>query len=129
MSILTGERVYTVKDSPDLIARCLAGDETAVADLYRLFAADVYRLVYGLLGHREDAEEVMQDTFVYAIRNLSRFNPERASFRTWLFVIATSRAGHAVGVGPRPRTGVGRLYHGVGEGPGATTTTFTVGSG
>ena len=92
MSILTGERVYTVKDSPDLIAQCLAGDETAVADLYRLFAADVYRLVYGLLGHREDAEEVMQDTFVYAIRNLSRFNPERASFRTWLFVIATSRA-------------------------------------
>lgn len=92
MSVLAGERVYSAKDSQTLIARCLAGDETAYADLYRVYAGDAYRLVYGLLGHREDAEEVVQDTFVYAMRNLRRYDPNKASFRTWLFIIATSRA-------------------------------------
>ncbi len=92
MSVLAGDRVYSAKDSQALIARCLAGDETAYADLYRVYAGDAYRLVYGLLGHREDAEEVVQDTFVYAMRNLGRYDPNKSSFRTWLFIIATSRA-------------------------------------
>jgi RNA polymerase sigma-70 factor (ECF subfamily) len=92
MSVLTGDRVYTVEDAQDLISRCLAGDQAAYAALYRVYAGDVYRLVYGLLAHREDAEEVVQDTFIYAMKNLGRYDRERASFRTWLFVIATSRA-------------------------------------
>jgi RNA polymerase sigma-70 factor, ECF subfamily len=92
MSILASDRVYTVEDAPDLISRCLLGDQAAYAALYRIYAGDVYRLVYSLLGHREDAEEVVQDTFVYAIKNLRRYDREKASFRTWLFVIATSRA-------------------------------------
>jgi RNA polymerase sigma-70 factor (ECF subfamily) len=92
MSILAGDSVYSAKDSQALIERCLAGDEAAYADLYRVFAGDAYRLVYGLLGHHEDAEEVVQDTFVYAMRNLRRYDERKASFRTWLFVIATSRA-------------------------------------
>lgn len=92
MSVLTGDRVYTAEDSQDLISRCLTGDQAAYAALYRIYAEDLYRLVYGLLTHREDAEEVVQDTFVYAIKNLRRYDRERASFRTWLFVIATSRA-------------------------------------
>ena len=92
MRVLSGDSVYTVKDAPDLIVRCLAGDETAYSALYRLYAGDIYRLVYGMLGHREDAEEVMQDTFVYAMRNLARYDSRKAGFRTWLFTIATSRA-------------------------------------
>jgi len=92
MSILVSGRVYTLKDSLDLIERCLHGDEVAYAALYRVYFYDIYRLVYGLLGHREDTEEVVQDSFVYAMRNLARYDPERASFRTWLFTIATSRA-------------------------------------
>jgi RNA polymerase sigma-70 factor (ECF subfamily) len=92
MSVLTGDRVYTVEDAQDLISCCLAGDQAAYAALYRVYAGDVYRLVYGLLAHREDAEEVVQDTFVYAMKNLSRYDREKGSFRTWLFVIATSRA-------------------------------------
>ncbi len=92
MSVLAESRVHTVNDAPDLISRCLQGEEAAYAALYRVYAADVYRLVYGLLGHQQDAEEVVQDSFVYAMRNLARYDPSRASFRTWLFIIATSRA-------------------------------------
>lgn len=92
MSILAGDRVYTAQDSIGLIACCLQGDEFAFAQLYRIYAGQVYRLVYGLLSHREDTEEVVQDTLVYAMRNLARYDPGRASFRTWLFTIAISRA-------------------------------------
>jgi RNA polymerase sigma-70 factor (ECF subfamily) len=92
MSILTGERVYDVNDTPDIILRCLNGEEAAYAALYQLFSADIYRHVFGLLGQHEDTEEVAQDTFEYAMRNLARYNPDKAAFRTWLFIIATSRA-------------------------------------
>lgn len=92
MTLFVGEITRPVEESVSLIQKCLEGDQAAHAALYRLHAGDVYRLVYGMLGNREDAEEVVQDTFVYALRRLSRYEPGRASFRTWLFVIATSRA-------------------------------------
>ncbi|MBN1316815.1 MAG: RNA polymerase sigma factor [Anaerolineales bacterium] len=93
MRLATGNSVYPIDDDlTELIARCLQGDQTALAALYHAYANDVYRLVYGLLGDREDAEEVVQDTFVYAMRQLNRYDPVKAGFRTWLFIIATSRA-------------------------------------
>ncbi len=91
MGILASDRVYTAEDSLDLIGRCLRGDQAAFTNLYRLYANDIYRLVYGYLGHRQDVEEVVQDTFIYAMRNLARYDPQKAGFRTWLFIIATSR--------------------------------------
>jgi RNA polymerase sigma-70 factor (ECF subfamily) len=75
-----------------LITRALLGDQKAYADLYDLCAPSVYRLCYGLLLHAQDAEDVLQDSFVYAFRNLSRYDVSRASFKTWLFTIAVSRS-------------------------------------
>lgn len=74
-----------------LIARCLGGEELAYATLYQQFAAFIYRLNYGLLQNREDAEEVLQDTFEYAFRKLTQFDPSKSSFKTWLYRIAISR--------------------------------------
>lgn len=74
-----------------LIARCLAGDQTAFATLYDQCAPSIYRLCYGLLMNRQDAEDVMQEAFVYAFKNLRRYEPARASFKTWLYTIALSR--------------------------------------
>ena len=39
----------------------------------------------------QDAEDVLQDSFVYAFRNVHRFDAARASFKTWLYTIAVSR--------------------------------------
>lgn len=74
-----------------LIKRCLQGDQSGFAALYEACAPLIYRLCYGLLMSREDAEDVMQEAFTYAFRNLRRYDPERASFRTWLYTIALSR--------------------------------------
>jgi RNA polymerase sigma-70 factor (ECF subfamily) len=67
------------------------GSEAACAWLYRHFSPRILRLAAGLLGEAADAEEVTQDVFVYAFRNLRRFDPGRSSFSTWLFTIAISR--------------------------------------
>ncbi|PID87125.1 MAG: hypothetical protein CSA11_10220 [Chloroflexi bacterium] len=74
-----------------LIKRCLNGDDTAYMALYNTYAAMIYRLNYSLLQHQEDAEEVLQDSFEYAFRKLSSFDPNKASFKTWIYRIAISR--------------------------------------
>lgn len=74
-----------------LIARCLDGDTQAHALLYQQHAAYIYRLVYSLLRNREDAEEVLQDSFEYAFRRLDHFDARKSAFKTWLYRIAISR--------------------------------------
>lgn len=73
------------------ITCALAGDQSGYATLYETFAPGLYRLCYSLLLNREDAEDVVQESFVYAFKNLRRFDPARASFKTWLYTIAISR--------------------------------------
>ncbi|NWG15031.1 MAG: RNA polymerase sigma factor [Chloroflexi bacterium] len=74
-----------------LIARCLKGDQAGYAQLYEQHAPAIYRLCYSLLLNRQDAEDVSQEAFVYAFRNLHRYDPARAAFKTWLYTIALSR--------------------------------------
>jgi len=82
---------YGDKQTLALIERCLNGDETAYVALYNTYSATIYRLNYSLLQHQEDAEEVLQDSFEYAFRKLSNFDPNKASFKTWIYRIAISR--------------------------------------
>lgn len=78
-------------ETDDIIARCLNGDQTGYSALYELYAPGVHRLCYSLLLNREDAEDVVQEAFVYAFKNLRRYDSNRAGFKTWLFTIAISR--------------------------------------
>jgi RNA polymerase sigma-70 factor, ECF subfamily len=73
------------------VARALTGDQHAFAQLYERFASGLYRLCYSLLLNQEDAEDVAQEAFVYAFRNLARFDQGKSSFKTWLYTIAVSR--------------------------------------
>lgn len=75
----------------ELIERCLAGEENAFLAVYNEYATMIYRLCFSILGHEQDAEEVMQDSFEYAFRKLDHFDARRASFKTWLYQIAISR--------------------------------------
>jgi RNA polymerase sigma-70 factor (ECF subfamily) len=75
----------------DLIERALAGDEPAARKLHDTHYPAVLRLAYMLLQNLQDAEDATQETFIYAFKNLARYDPERAAFATWLKVIATSR--------------------------------------
>lgn len=74
-----------------LIPSALSGDEAACFSLYQIYVSLIYRVVYGVLLNQEDTEEVVQDTFVYAFRNLKRYDSQRSSMKTWLYTIAMSR--------------------------------------
>lgn len=82
---------YETEQVRDIINRCKTGDESGFRELYDLYAAGVYRLCCSLLLNEQDAEDIAQDAFIYAFKNIQRFDDEKASFKTWLFTIAVSR--------------------------------------
>lgn len=82
---------YADEQSHALIQRCLAGEDSAYVALYNQYAGMIYRLCYSLLQHREDAEEVLQDSFEYAFRRLANYDANKSAFKTWLYQIAVSR--------------------------------------
>lgn len=71
-----------------IIRRCLAGDEKAYRDLVELYQAQVFSVALRILRRREDAEDVVQETFVRMFRALDRYDPQRP-FAAWLFTITT----------------------------------------
>ena len=75
----------------ELIRRIVNGETDLYAILARRYGRVVYTLVSRIVGCAEDAEELAQDVFLKAFRNLHRFNG-RSSFPTWLFRIAYNTA-------------------------------------
>ena len=74
-----------------LISRAQSGDEQAFAQLMRAYYAFVYAIVIGIVNNPDDAEEVVQDTFLNAYRGLAQYE-EQTKFRSWLAKIARNRA-------------------------------------
>jgi RNA polymerase sigma-70 factor (ECF subfamily) len=73
----------------ELIERALAGSREAFDGLVALHQDRVFKLAYRILGNREDAADVQQETFLNAWRSLGRFRGE-ASFATWLHRITVN---------------------------------------
>ena len=78
-------------DQLPLVRAARRGEPAACAALYRRHAALVYRAAYAVLGQREAAEDVLQETFVQAFAALGRFD-ERRPLAPWLRRIAANRA-------------------------------------
>ena len=78
-------------DDPSLVERFIAGDETAVRDLYRRYAGPVLTVGVSLLGRRDLAAEVVQTTFLNAWRAAPRFDGSR-DLGPWLYAIARRAA-------------------------------------
>jgi RNA polymerase sigma-70 factor, ECF subfamily len=74
-------------DDAAAVARARGGDEEAFRGLVERHSRSIYRLAYRMTGRPEDAEEVVQDAFVRAYRQLGRFEA-RSNFATWLYRIA-----------------------------------------
>jgi RNA polymerase sigma-70 factor, ECF subfamily len=73
-----------------LVQRSLAGDQTAMLALVDRYQSQVFGLCYRMLGQRQDAEDMAQETFVRALRSLKRWDSER-EFLPWLLAIAGNR--------------------------------------
>jgi RNA polymerase sigma-70 factor (ECF subfamily) len=74
-----------------LIQRCVAGDESASADLVAEHQRTVVQLATNLLGDREEALDLSQDVFLRVFRTIHRFRGQ-SSLRTWIYRIAINQA-------------------------------------
>lgn len=73
------------------VARARAGDRDAFQALVEKHSRNVFQLAFRMTGNEEDAEDVVQETFLKAYRNLQRFAGQ-AEFSTWLHRIAANCA-------------------------------------
>ena len=74
-----------------LICRAQTGDEQTFTELMRAHYAFVYAIVIGIVSNPNDAEEVVQDTFLNAYRGLAQYE-DRETFKNWLAEIARNSA-------------------------------------
>src|SRR5688572_11679358 len=73
-------------DDAAAVAQARGGDQDAFRVLVDRHSRSIYRLAYRMTGKNEDAEDVVQETFVRAYRQLGRFE-SRSNFATWLYRI------------------------------------------
>ena len=77
---------------PDiLVARAQSGDLEALEALYRAFETPVYNLALRVLRRPEDAEDVLQETFLEVVRSIKQYRGE-GHLWGWIRQIATSKA-------------------------------------
>lgn len=75
------------------IQRAKTGDLEALEQLYRAYEGLVYTLARRLCRSEEDAEEVLQETFLEVCRSIGRFRGvEQASLTAWIKRVAVSKA-------------------------------------
>lgn len=67
------------------------GDREAFAKLVETTSVQIYRMALRILGNEQDAEDVLQETYIKAFHSLSDFEG-RSSLTTWLYRIAVNEA-------------------------------------
>jgi RNA polymerase sigma-70 factor (ECF subfamily) len=84
------------------VARARAGDEGAFQALVERHARAVFRLAYRMTGNEQDAEDVVQETFLKAYRRIAQYE-DRAAFGSWLHRITANTAYDALRARARRR--------------------------
>jgi len=77
----------TPEGEAELVAACIAGDQTAQRTLFRREYPRVHATVYRILGPSRDQDDLVQETFIAVFRGLGRFRGE-SRLSTWIDRIA-----------------------------------------
>lgn len=77
-------------DDINIINSVLAGQKDQYALLMDKYYKEMFKLIYNLTNHYEDSEDLIQDIFLKVYHLLDRYRSDKASFRTWLYRIATN---------------------------------------
>lgn len=83
--------INEVLQSPEFLDQLLAGDREAFGKLVEITSPRIYGLALRMMGNEQDAEDVLQETYLKAFKALPQFE-QRSSVTTWLFRIAANEA-------------------------------------
>jgi len=72
-----------------IILRAKQGDRQAFSELVELYKDKLFNAAYRMVGNRAEAEDIVQETFFRAYKNLSHYDASR-KFSTWVYRIATN---------------------------------------
>ncbi|MGZ7066236.1 MAG: RNA polymerase sigma factor [Candidatus Aminicenantales bacterium] len=78
-------------DGREIVAGCLKGATGSYEEMVEAYGPLVLSVAINVLGNREDAEDVVQETLIQVFKNLGRYDPGR-SFKTWLLTIVYRRS-------------------------------------
>jgi RNA polymerase sigma factor (sigma-70 family) len=86
---------FTTDEKPEitdrrLVAETLAGSRDALETLVRRHQPWIYNLAFRMVMVREEAEDVTQEVLVKVITKLASYDPDKGSFRTWLYRIVSN---------------------------------------
>jgi RNA polymerase sigma-70 factor (ECF subfamily) len=81
-------RAGTVDESI-VVRKAKKGDQQALAELVNRYSERIYNLALRILRNKEDAEDVLQETFMTVLEKISTFD-ERSGFFTWIYRIGTN---------------------------------------
>jgi len=81
-----------MENDEDLITAYLEGEDSAFELLVQQHLKPVYSFVFRFVGSEKDAEDIVQETFIKAWKNLKNYSKRRSQFRTWLMRIARNTA-------------------------------------
>ena len=84
-----GKDMYDIDGQ--IIEKAQSGDMRAFEKIYQSTFSFVANVAYRVLGNREDAQEVLQETFMKVYSNLNNFRSE-ASLKTWIYRITVNTA-------------------------------------
>lgn len=73
-----------------LIEECRKGNSKAQFRLYKQYSKAMYNLAFRILNNREDAEDILQESFVECFKNISSFRFE-STFGAWLKKITVNK--------------------------------------
>ena len=75
------------KIDAEIVAKILKGDRQTYALLVEEYKRPIYNLAYRMTGNADDADDLTQETFIRAYKNLWRYDSSRKFF-TWLYTLA-----------------------------------------
>jgi RNA polymerase sigma factor (sigma-70 family) len=78
---------------PALVSGCMANDRTAQRQLYDRYKTAMFTLAYRLTSDFDDANDVLQDTFLEVFKNIAQFRQE-ATLGAWIKAILIRKAYH-----------------------------------
>src|SRR5271167_1360560 len=80
-----------ISDETAVVLQAREGDAKAFSELLRRYEGKIFRLAMNITQNREDAEDVLQETFLKAYEHLAQFQGN-SKFYTWIVRIAVNQA-------------------------------------